>query len=298
MLNTLYQIIGSERFVWKQSAKNLTYITLGILSAGIGLKGFLLPNHFLDGGVMGISLLINNITQIPLPYLIVLVNLPFIFLGFHQVSRFFAIKTLLGIIGLAICIAFIEIPLITSDKLLIAVFGGFFLGAGIGLSIRGGGVLDGTEVLALYISRKTVFTVGDVIIIINVIIFGVAAFLMHIETALYAMLTYLSASKTIDFIIHGIEEYTGVTIISEESEAIRSMIIEKMGRGVTIFKGKRGFGKRGLQNDDLDVIYTVLTRLELQKLSNELEIIDPKAFVIQQSINDVKGGMIKKLPLH
>ncbi len=298
MLNTLYQIIGSERFVWKQSAKNLTYITLGILSAGIGLKGFLLPNHFLDGGVMGISLLINNITQIPLPYLIVLVNLPFIFLGFHQVSRFFAIKTLLGIIGLAICIAFIEIPLITSDKLLIAVFGGFFLGAGIGLSIRGGGVLDGTEVLALYISRKTVFTVGDVIIIINVIIFGVAAFLMHIETALYAMLTYLSASKTIDFIIHGIEEYTGVTIISEESEAIRSMIIEKMGRGVTIFKGKRGFGKRGLQNDDLDVIYTVLTRLELQKLSNEVEIIDPKAFVIQQSINDVKGGMIKKLPLH
>lgn len=298
MLNTLYQLLGSERFVWRQSAKNLTYIMLGILSAGIGLKGFLLPNHFLDGGVMGISLLINNITQVPLPYLIVLVNLPFIFLGFHQVSRFFAIKTLLGIIGLAICIAFIEIPLITSDKLLIAVFGGFFLGAGIGLSIRGGGVLDGTEVLALYISRKTVFTVGDVIIIINVIIFAVAAFLMHIETALYAMLTYLSASKTIDFIIHGIEEYTGVTIISEESEAIRSMIIEKMGRGVTIFKGKRGFGKRGLQNDDLDVIYTVLTRLELQKLSNELEIIDPKAFVIQQSINDVKGGMIKKLPLH
>ena len=139
---------------------------------------------------------------------------------------------------------------------------------------------------------------GDVIIIINVIIFAVAAFLMHIETTLYAMLTYLSASKTIDFIIHGIEEYTGVTIISEESEAIRSMIIEKMGRGVTISKGKRGFGKRGLQNDDLDVIYTVLTRLELQKLSNELEIIDPKAFVIQQSINDVEGGMIKKLPLH
>ena len=202
------------------------------------------------------SLLINITTDIPLPYLIVIVNLPFIFLAYSQVSKFFAIKTLLGIVGLAICIAFIEIPLVTSDKLLIAIFGGFFLGAGIGMSIRGGGVLDGTEVLALYISRKTVLSVGDVIIIINVLIFSVAAFLINIETALYAMLTYLSASKTIDFLIHGIEEYTGVTIISEKSEEIRVMIIEQLGRGVTIFKAKRGFGKRDTRKNQINTCQT------------------------------------------
>lgn len=294
----LLKTLGINEYNPAQSVKNVSLIALGVLLAGIGLKGFLLPNSFLDGGVMGMSLLINITTDIPLPYLIVIVNLPFIFLAYSQVSKFFAIKTLLGIVGLAICIAFIEIPLVTSDKLLIAIFGGFFLGAGIGMSIRGGGVLDGTEVLALYISRKTVLSVGDVIIIINVLIFSVAAFLINIETALYAMLTYLSASKTIDFLIHGIEEYTGVTIISEKSEEIRVMIIEQLGRGVTIFKAKRGFGKRGRKDEDLDVVYTVLTRLEIQKLTNEIENIDPTAFVIQQSLNDVKGGMIKKLPLH
>ncbi|MDI9869891.1 YitT family protein [Flectobacillus roseus] len=294
----LLKTLGINEYNPAQSVKNVSLIALGVLLAGIGLKGFLLPNSFLDGGVMGMSLLINITTDIPLPYLIVIVNLPFIFLAYSQVSKFFAIKTLLGIVGLAICIAFIEIPLVTSDKLLIAIFGGFFLGAGIGMSIRGGGVLDGTEVLALYISRKTVLSVGDVIIIINVLIFSVAAFLINIETALYAMLTYLSASKTIDFLIHGIEEYTGVTIISEKSEEIRVMIIEQLGRGVTIFKAKRGFGKRGRKDEDLDVVYTVLTRLEIQKLTNEIENIDPTAFVVQQSLNDVKGGMIKKLPLH
>ena len=294
----LLKTLGINEYNPAQSVKNVSLIALGVLLAGIGLKGFLLPNSFLDGGVMGMSLLINITTDIPLPYLIIIVNLPFIFLAYSQVSKFFAIKTLMGIVGLAICIAFIEIPLITSDKLLIAIFGGFFLGAGIGMSIRGGGVLDGTEVLALYISRKTVLSVGDVIIIINVLIFSVAAFLINIETALYAMLTYLSASKTIDFLIHGIEEYTGVTIISEKSEEIRVMIIEQLGRGVTIFKAKRGFGKRGRKDEDLDVVYTVLTRLEIQKLTNEIENIDPTAFVVQQSLNDVKGGMIKKLPLH
>mgnify|MGYP006147421951 FL=1 len=294
----LLKTLGINEYNPAQSVKNVSLIALGVLLAGIGLKGFLLPNSFLDGGVMGMSLLINITTDIPLPYLIIIVNLPFIFLAYSQVSKFFAIKTLMGIVGLAVCIAFIEIPLVTSDKLLIAIFGGFFLGAGIGMSIRGGGVLDGTEVLALYISRKTVLSVGDVIIIINLLIFSVAAFLINIETALYAMLTYLSASKTIDFLIHGIEEYTGVTIISEKSEEIRVMIIEQLGRGVTIFKAKRGFGKRGRKDEDLDVVYTVLTRLEIQKLTNEIENIDPTAFVVQQSLNDVKGGMIKKLPLH
>ncbi len=281
-----------------QYGKDALLVIVGVLSASFGLKGFLLPNDFLDGGVTGISLLINILTDINLPVLIIIVNLPFIWLAYTQVSKVFAVKTLIAIGLLALSLTFISFPIVTTDKLLIAVFGGFFLGAGIGLSIRGGCVLDGTEVLALFISRKTVLSVGDVIIVINVIIFSAAAILINIETAMYAMLTYLGASKTIDFLIHGLEEFTGVTIITEHSEAVRKVIIEKLGRGVTIFNGKRGFGKRGQINEDLEIIYTVVTRLEIQKLTDEIANIDKSAFIIQQSINDVKGGMIKKLPLH
>jgi uncharacterized membrane-anchored protein YitT (DUF2179 family) len=203
----------------------------------------------------------------------------------------------LAIIGLAIVLATVHFPEVTEDKLLVAVFGGFFLGAGIGLSIRGGGVLDGTEVLAIYISRKLRTKIGDNIIIINVIIFLAAAYFLSLETALYSMLTYLSASKTLDFVVDGIEEYTGVTIISARSEEIRLMITEKLGRGLTIYKGHGGYGRSGAHND-YDIIYAVITRLEISKLNTELEKIDPNAFVVMNSINDTKGGMIKKRALN
>ncbi|MEA5257440.1 YitT family protein [Arcicella aquatica] len=298
MTQPILQNTLQQKNVVLQYGKDALLVIVGVLSASFGLKGFLLPNDFLDGGVTGISLLINILTDINLPLLIIIVNLPFIWLAYTQVSKIFAFKTLLAIGVLALSLTFITFPIVTTDKLLIAVFGGFFLGAGIGLCIRGGCVLDGTEVLALFISRKTVLSVGDVIIVINVIIFSAAAILISVETAMYAMLTYLGASKTIDFLIHGLEEFTGVTIITEHSEAVRKVIIEKLGRGVTIFNGKRGFGKRGQLNEDLEIIYTVVTRLEIQKLTDEVANIDQSAFIIQQSINDVKGGMIKKLPLH
>lgn len=298
MTKPILQNSSQQNNLVLQYGKDALLVIVGVLSASFGLKGFLLPNDFLDGGVTGISLLINILTDINLPVLIIIVNLPFIWLAYTQVSKIFAVKTLIAIGLLALSLTFISFPIVTTDKLLIAVFGGFFLGAGIGLSIRGGCVLDGTEVLALFISRKTVLSVGDVIIVINVIIFSAAAILINIETAMYAMLTYLGASKTIDFLIHGLEEFTGVTIITEHSEAVRKVIIEKLGRGVTIFNGKRGFGKRGQINEDLEIIYTVVTRLEIQKLTDEVANIDKSAFIIQQSINDVKGGMIKKLPLH
>jgi uncharacterized membrane-anchored protein YitT (DUF2179 family) len=277
--------------------KDTFFISLGILSATFGLKGFLLPDGFLDGGAVGISLLINALTDINLSYLIVLINIPFILIGYTQVSKLFALKTLVAIIALAICIAVIDFPLITHDKLLISFFGGFFLGLGIGLSIRGGSVLDGTEVLAIYTSRNTALTVGDFILILNILIFSVAAYLLNIETALYAILTYLVASKIVDFVVHGIEEYTSVIIVSVKSDLIKTAIIEKMGRGVTILKGKSGFGKQGHRETDIDVIYTVITRLELQKLKTEIAKIDGEAFVVENSVNDIKGGMIKKRPL-
>jgi uncharacterized membrane-anchored protein YitT (DUF2179 family) len=266
----------------------------GVLSAGFGLKGFLLPNQFVDGGATGISLLLNQITEVPLALLLILVNIPFIILGYTQIGRGFVIKTSLAILMLAIVVAILPYPVITSDKLLISVFGGFFLGMGIGLAVRGGGVIDGTEILAIYISRRTSLTIGDVILIFNIIIFSFAAWVLGIETALYAILTYLAASKTVDFIIEGIEEFTGVTIISPKSEEISNMIIKKMGRGVTLYKGSGGYGKGGLKKFDQDIVFTVITRLEISRLQTELDALDPNAFMVMHSIRDTKGGMIKK----
>ena len=280
----------------KRQIKDFVLITLGIFSASFGLKGFLLTNQFIDGGVTGISLLTSSLTKLPLPILIISINIPFIILANKVLGKVFAIKTTLAISGLAICLALVNFPDITKDSLLVAVFGGFFLGAGIGLTIRGGAVIDGTEVLAIFLSRKLGTTIGDIIIVINVIIFSAAAYFFSIEIALYSIITYLSASKTLDFIIEGIEEYIGVTIISSQSEKIRQMIIEEMGRGVTIYNGKSGYGKKG-EVTEIDIIYSVVTRLELNKLNTEIEKIDTSAFVVMSSIKDSKGGMIKKRPL-
>lgn len=291
------QVLRIRRINLTRSIKDVLFISAGVASAGFGLKGFLLPNQFIDGGVMGISLLVNVVTGIDLPLLVVLINFPFVIIAYTQVSKQFAFKTLIAITLLALVLIWVEFPIITSDKLLIAVFGGFFLGAGIGLSIRGGSVIDGTEVLAIYSSRKTTLTVGDVILVFNIMIFSVAAYLIGIETALYAILTYLVASKTVDFIVHGIEEYTSVFIVSEKSDEIRDTIINKMGRGVTVLKGKSGYGKKGHRSMDVDVIFSVITRLELQRLKTEVSKIDADAFVVENSVNDIKGGMIKKRPL-
>ncbi len=279
-----------------RQVKDLIFITLGIFSASFGLKGFLLANHFIDGGATGISLLISAVTSTPLYVLIICVNIPFIVLAYTILGRTFAIKTALAISGLALCLVFVHFPDVTKDNLLVALFGGFFLGAGIGLSIRGGAVIDGTEVLAIYLSRRFGTSIGDIIIIINIFIFSAAVYFLSVEIALYSMITYLAASKTLDFIVEGIEEYIGVTIISSHYEEIRKMIIEVLGRGVTVYSGKRGYGKRG-ETAEVDIIYTVITRLELNKLNIEIEKIEPNAFVVMSSIKDTRGGMIKKRPL-
>lgn len=281
---------------FKRLLKDAILIIIGIFSAAFGFKGFLLTNHFIDGGATGIALLISALSAVPLYILIICVNIPFIILGYKIMGRQFAIKTALAITGLSICLATVTFPDVTKDNLLVAVFGGFFLGTGIGLAIRGGAVIDGTEVLAIFLSRKFGTTIGDIIIIINVIIFGFAAYFLGVEIALYSMITYISASKTLDFIVEGIEEYMGATIISTHSDEIRQMIINTMGRGVTVYRGHRGFGKHGEKNE-IEIIYTVLTRLELNKLNTEIEKIDPNAFIVMSSVKDTKGGMIKKRPL-
>lgn len=280
----------------KRHLRDLFLITIGIFSASFGFKGFLLSNHFIDGGATGISLLISALTEIPLYVLIICINIPFVILGYKILGKDFAVKTAIAISGLALCVATVNFPNITNDNLLVAIFGGFFLGAGIGLSVRGGAVIDGTEVLAIFLSRKFGTTIGDIVIIINIVIFSAAAYFLSMEIALYSMVTYLAASKTLDFVIEGIEEYIGVTIVSSRSDEMRQMIINIMGRGVTVYSGKRGYGKKG-ETKEVDIIYTVVTRLELNKLNTEIEKIEPSAFVVMNSVKDTKGGMIKKRPL-
>jgi uncharacterized membrane-anchored protein YitT (DUF2179 family) len=284
------------KIVSARTIKDGLLMTLGIFSAAFGLEGFLLTNDFIDGGATGISLLIAQLTDWPLALIILLVNIPFVWLGSIVVNRQFAIKTAIAISGLALVVTFVHFPNVTDDNLLVAIFGGFFLGAGIGLSVRGGSVLDGTEVLAIFISRKTGLTLGDIIILINMFIFGTAAYFLGMDKALYSMITYLSASRTLDFVIEGIEEYIGVTIVSTHNAEIREMIIQKLQRGVTIYSGKRGFGKHG-ETIEVDIVYTVITRLELTRLNTEISRIDPNAFVVMNSVKDTKGGMIKKRPL-
>jgi uncharacterized membrane-anchored protein YitT (DUF2179 family) len=282
---------------FKHFLVNSLFILLGVLSAGFGLKGFLLPNAFIDGGITGISLILNHVTEISISVLIIVLNIPVIIMAFSTVSRNFAINSMIAIFLLSIAILMIPYPVVTDDNLLVAAFGGFFLGLGIGLAIRGGAVLDGTEILAVFINRKSSLTVGNVILIFNLIIFSAGAYFLSVETALYAILTYFAASRTVDFVVDGIEEYIGVSIISDQSEEVRLTIIEKLGRGCTIYLGKKGFAKRGEITQDVNIVYTVITRLELSKLKAEVEKVDDKAFMIMNTIMDTKGGMIKKKPL-
>jgi uncharacterized membrane-anchored protein YitT (DUF2179 family) len=277
-----------------REALSATLVILGILSAAFGLKGFLLSSRFIDGGVTGISMLLADVLGWPLSILILFINLPFIALGYRQIGRAFAIKSTLAIAGLSACLAFVKFPDVTPDKLLTAVFGGFFIGAGIGLAIRGGAVLDGTEIAALLISKGShLLKVGDVILLLNILIFSCAAFFLGIESALYSMLTYFAASKTIDFLIHGVEEYTAVTIISARSEEIRQKIIRDLGRGVTVYQGRGG-----LSDTAQDILLCVVTRLEIGRVKNVANEIDQEAFVVVQALADAQGGVVKRRALH
>lgn len=288
----------SQGPTWFQPVKNFVLIVSGILSAGMGLKGFLLSSHFIDGGVTGISMLLADLIGWPLAVLIPVINLPFIALGYRQIGGQFALKSAVAIVGLSVCLALVPYPDVTPDLLLTAVFGGFFIGLGIGLAMRGGAVLDGTEIAALLISRGShLLKVSDVILLLNVVIFGAAAFFLTIELALYSIITYFAASKMIDFLVHGLEEYTAVLIVSAHHPQIQTRLAE-MGWGVTVLAGQQGYCKQGTRQEAHDVLYTVITRLEIGRLKAIINDVDPDAFMIQYGINHVSGGKVKSLPLH
>ena len=273
---------------------NFFLIILGIFSAAFGIKGFLLSSQFIDGGVTGISMLIAETTHFPLAILIAVINLPFIALGYKRIGKKFAVKGALTIAGLSIVLAFVSFPDVTPDKLLTAVFGGFFIGAGIGLAIRGGSILDGTEIAALIISKKSsILKVADIILILNILIFVAAAFFLSVESAMYSILTYFAASKTIDFLLYGIEEFHAVIITSDCHEAIKKVLVNDLGRSVTVYKGQGG-----VSDTERDILYVVVTRLEIGAIKNAVKEIDRHAFILVHNISDVEGGLIKKNDFH
>lgn len=275
--------------------RDIIYVVAGILFCGFALKGFLVPNQFFDGGVTGISLLIHEIYHINIAYVIVLANLPLIIMGAFQVNKKFALKTLACVILLGICLLYVPYPIITSDKLLVSIFGGVFMGIGVGLSMRGGCALDGIEVLALYTLKRSSFTISEIILGINIVIFLIAAVHLGLPTALYSILTYYTASRAITFVIEGLEEYTAVNIISAHSELIKEKLVKNMGKGITVYKGERGFLKESFDiSHSVDIVFTVVTRFEVRRLKNMVHQIDPQAFVYTNTIKEAAGGILKR----
>ncbi len=289
-----------EKFFEANSwVSDVLFMVVGVVLAAFSLKGFLVPNGFFDGGITGISLLIHEIYHFNLAYIIILANIPFIIICIYAINFNYALKTFFCILLLGICLMILPHYSITSDKLLVSIFGGFFLGAGIGLTMRAGCAIDGIEILALYTWKKTSFTISEIILAINILIFSIAAFRFGIQVSLYSMLTYFTATKTVDYVVEGLEAYVGVTIISGKSEIIKDRLVNEMGRGITIYKGERGFlpGKFDLHSD-CDIIFTVITRLEIRKLKNLVSEIDPRSFVFASAIKEASGGIIKRRHIH
>src|SRR4051794_17279218 len=285
-----------ESFITTQ---DFVLMIIGVIIAGFGLEGFLVPNKFFDGGVSGMSLLIHGIYHFPLPIVLVLANLPFIIMGGYVISKEFAIKTFVCVVLLGVCFAYFPYPKVIVDKPLVSIFGGFCLGVGIGLTIRAGCALDGIEILAAYTGKRSSFSVTEIVLFINVIIFLIAAYYFGIQSSLYSMLTYFTASKTVDYVVEGIEEYTGVTIISSQSEMVKDRLVNELGRGITVYKGERGYLPGNFEiHNDTDIIFTVITRLEMRKLKNLLHEIDPKAFVFASTIKEASGGILRRRSRH
>lgn len=254
----------------------------------------MLPNHFLDGGVTGISILVEEILDVPFTTLLVVFNIPFLYLGYKKIGKTFAVRALFAIVLLTVLMHFIEIPPVTEDKVLIAVFGGFFIGLGIGLVIKGGGVLDGLEIIAFYTTRNSGFTTGEIILAFNALIYLGAAFVFSVETAMYSFLVYFAAMKTSDYVVDGFEEFTALSIISKDCDLVKSLIVNQFGKAITVYKGERGYLPQSFNiKHDCDIVMTIVTRLEIHRIKEATLKIDPNAFFFVQRIKEVKGGIGK-----
>jgi uncharacterized membrane-anchored protein YitT (DUF2179 family) len=281
---------------WKNilHVKNFLQLLLGTSLAVLAMKGFMIPNHFMDGGITGISILLREILKVKISVLIIILNSVFIYLGYKRIGKTFAVQTTIAVALLALGLFLIDIKPITTDKLLIAIFGGILIGTGIGLVIRSGGVIDGAEVIAVFTRRKTGFSNSEIIMLINTLIFAVAAFVFDIETAMYSIITYFTATKATDYVVDGIEEFTAMNIISSQQEEIKNFLVNDLGKGITVYKGIRGYlpGSFDIKTD-CEIIVTIVTRLEIKQIEENVMNIDPKAFVYVQSVKEAAGGVLK-----
>lgn len=270
------------------SPKSLTLNLFGVLFAVIGLQGFMVPNNFLDGGVTGLSILLTGLANIHISLILLAFNLPFVIIGYKKISRTFGLQALIAMLLLSAGMYFIEFPAFTHDKLLIAVFGGFFIGLGIGLVIRGGGVVDGLEVIAYYTEKKSAFTSAEIILTLNILIILGAAYRFGIETGMYSILVYYTAMKTTNYVVEGFEEYTALNIISAKQESIKATIVNDFGKAISTYKGERGSlpGSFNIKQD-CDIIMTIVTRLEVHRIKKAIALIDPNAFIFVNSIKEV-----------
>ncbi len=286
----------SDAVDWKSvfDLKNFLHILVGISLAVLAMKGFMIPNRFMDGGITGISILLHEIFHFNISILVIVLNLLFIYLGYRRIGKTFAVQTSIAVLLLALGLLFIEIKPITTDKLLIAIFGGLLIGAGVGLVIRAGGVIDGAEVVAVFTKRRTGFSNSEIIMLINTIIFAVAGLQFGIETAMYSVITYFTATRATDYVVDGIEEFTAMNIISSQHEEIKSFLVNELGKGITVYKGERGYLPGSFDvKMDAEIIVTIVTRLEIKQIQDTLIRIDPKAFVYIQSIKEATGGILK-----
>jgi uncharacterized membrane-anchored protein YitT (DUF2179 family) len=258
------------------------------------MKGFMIPNRFMDGGVTGISILLHEIFHINISFLVIILNVLFIYLGYRRIGKTFAAQTTIAVTLLSIRLLFVDINPITHDKLIIAAFGGILIGTGVGLVIRGGGVIDGAEVIALFTGRKTGFSNSEIIMLINTIIFAVAAIQFGVETAMYSIITYFTATRATNYVVDGIEEFTAMNIICSQPEEVKNLLVNDLGKGITVYKGEKGYLPGSFEvRTQSDIIVTIITRLEIKQIQEAVLQIDPKAFIYVQSIKEASGGILK-----
>ncbi len=279
--------------------KNIIYNVLGVGCAIFAMKGFMIPNAFMDGGITGISILLHEIYHINISLLVLTLNIGFIYLGYKYIGKTFAFQTAVAVVLLSLGLLFIEVPVMTNDKLLIALFGGFFIGIGMGLVIRSGGVIDGFEIIAVFTTKKISVSISEIIMVFNTVIFLIAAYKFGIETAMYSIITYFTATKMCNYISDGIEEYITLTIIAADNEPIKNLIVNDFKKGISVYKGERGYLPGSFDiKIDCDIIVTIITRLELLRIKDAIYELQPKAFMYVQSVKEAKGGVIKKKHTH
>ena len=280
------------RRVWNPG--NMILIVFGVALAVLAMKGFMIPNRFMDGGITGISILLHELFHFNISFLIIAFNILFIYLGYRRIGKTFAVQTAIAVSLLSIGLLFIEFPPITTDRLLIAIFGGILIGTGIGLVIRGGGVIDGAEVIAVFTQRKTGFSNSEIIMLFNTVIFLTAALKFGIETAMYCIITYFTATRATNYVVDGIEEFTAMNIVCTQPNDVKNLLVNDLGKGITVYKGERGYLPGNFEvRFDCEVIVTIITRLEIKQVQDAVLNADPQAFIYVQTIKEAANGVLK-----